>query len=128
MFKVDGIEFSGMLVSELRRNVSIQEGENSGYVLDGTHRRDITGSYLSYSIVVDPSMGALREYDKLFEIITSPAESHIVEFPYGQTVYTFEAEIAETEDVLIVSDDGYNLWNDLTITFNARKPKRRAVQ
>lgn len=128
MIKINGKEFPSIMVQELTRGFKIEEGSNSGYVLDGTHRRDITGTYLSYTMVLDSSFAGLAEYDEFFETISNPVESLTVEFPYGQSVYTFEAEVTDGEDSLILHEDDYNLWQDLSITFTAQKPHRRPAE
>lgn len=80
-----------------------------------------------YELTIDASLLTPDEYDSLYEVLCAPVASHVVVFPYGQTTYQFEAEILEGSDDLILCEPDYNHWEELTITFQARKPNRVPV-
>lgn len=112
------------MVSSLRRRFEIRDGQNSGTAQSGKTIRDITGTYFAYELTIDASLLTPDEYDSLYEVLTAPVASHNVVFPYGQTTYQFEAEILDGSDDLILCEPDYNHWEELTITFQARKPNR----
>lgn len=124
MFSIDGVTYDGVLVSSLRRSFEIRDGRNSGTAQSGKTIRDITGTYFAYELTIDASLLTPDEYDSLYEVLCAPVASHNVVFPYGQTTYQFEAEILDGSDDLILCEPDYNHWEELTITFQARKPNR----
>lgn len=124
MFTIDGIEYSNVMVSSLKRVFEVRDGTNKGESISGKSIRDITGTYFSYELTIDASLLEPDEYDTLFEILCAPVESHTVKFPYGQSTYEFEAEILSGSDSLLVSEYDYNMWGDFTITFQAIQPNR----
>ena len=67
----------------------------------------------------------LSEYDKLYEVLSAPVDSHTIMVPYGQETLTFEAYVANGNDSLLHKRPTFNKWNDLTINFVAMKPQRR---
>lgn len=124
MFVIDGVTYDKVLVSSLKRRFEIRDGTNAGDSMAGTRIRDIVGTYFSYELVIDASLLTPEQYDRLYEVITTPTARHLVCFPYGQTTYEFEAEIDDGADDLMLFEPGYNLWQGLTITFRARKPNK----
>lgn len=122
MFTIDGQEFSSVRVSALSRGFEITDGGNEGYSLSGLHIRDIIGTYITYTITIDPDLMSPAEYDRLFEILLSPVDYHTVTFPYAQETISFEGEITSGSDNLALYEQGYNMWNNLSITFRSRRP------
>lgn len=124
MFTIDGVRYDNVFVQKLTRNFQIKNGANEGYSLNGTHIRDITGEYLSYTLTLDASLSAPEEYDRLFETISAPVEQHTVVFPYGQSVIQFDAEITDGGDDLAIGEETQSLWQDLSVTFLSTAPIR----
>jgi len=125
IFAIDGQEFH-VRIANLRRKFRLEEGVNSFTAKSGTNRRDLTGTYYDYIVDIDPDELSPEEYDQLYEILSSPQDTHMATLPYGQSDITFEAQITGGEDSLIVSDElNDNLWDGLSITFRAQSPKRR---
>lgn len=122
MFTIDGKAYNGVMVSSLRRSFAIRDGENQGTSQSGESIRDIIGTYFSYEISIDASLSTPEEYDLLYQTLCSPVKSHTVIFPYGQSTLQFEAEIFDGSDDLVLCEPEYNHWEELTVTFQSRKP------
>lgn len=125
LFKIDGKGFSGVGVESLKRSFRIPDGTNSGDMLSGDYERDLVGTYYDYDLVITTSDLSANEYDALFEALSAPVNSHMVEMPYGMTSITFEAMIEGGDDELIPMDDG-TWWGNLNVTIRAKKPQRLA--
>ena len=125
VFKIDGTGFSGVGVESLKRSFRIPDGTNAGNMLSGDYERDLVGAYYDYDLVITTSDLAVNEYDALFEALSAPVNSHMVEMPYGMTSITFEAMIESGGDELIPMDDG-TWWGNLNVTIRAKKPQRLA--
>lgn len=125
VFSVDGVQYPGVNVLSLKRNFAVLDGPNAGRVMDGSTKRDIIGTYYNYSMTVTSDYSDLEEYDKLYEVISAPEDSHSIVVPYGQGTLEFRAYVANGEDELIHKRDSFNKWNNLSFNFVAMKPQRR---
>lgn len=124
---IDGVEYRVRIVyGSLTRSFSILEGPNSGTALTGKAIRDIVGTTYNYSLQVEPDYRFPDDYDDLYEVISSPVESHSIELPYGQSTLLFDAMITGGEDTLGPTLAGVKRWNGLTINFTALEPQRGA--
>ena len=127
LFKVDGKAFSGVGVESLKRHFRIPDGKNAGDMDSGDYERDIVGTYYDYDLIISIADFPRNEYDELFEILSDPVDSHMVEMPYGENgTMTFEAMIEAGDDELSVLNEDCAEWADLTVTFRAKKPQRLA--
>ena len=77
------------------------------------------GTSYDYDLVITTSDLAVSEYDALFEVLTSPVNSHTVQMPYGMSSITFEAMIQSGDDELIPMDDG-TWWGNLSVSIRAK--------
>lgn len=125
VFTVDGVSYPGVNVLSIKRNFAVLDGPNAGRVMDGTMKRDVIGTYYNYSMEVTSDYSDLEEYDRLYEVISSPQDSHEIVVPYGQGTLTFTAYVANGDDELIHKRDHFNKWNNLSVNFIAMKPQRR---
>lgn len=125
LFKIDGKGFSGVGVESLKRSFRIPDGQNAGDMLSGDYERDLVGTYYDYDLVITTSDLTDNEYDALFEVLSAPVNSHMVEMPYGMSSLTFEAMIESGGDELIPMDDG-TWWGNLSVSIRAKKPQRLA--
>ena len=125
LFKIDGRGFSGVGVEAVKRSFRIPDGPNAGSMLSGDYTRDIVGTYYDYDLTLTAEQLPDSEYNALYEILSSPVESHTVEMPYGLSGITFEAMIEAGTDELIPMDDG-TWWGNLSLTIRAKKPQRAA--
>lgn len=126
MVIVDGVRYN-VDVMKLVRKAAVTDTDNSGRTIDGVMHRDIIGTYYNYSIEISPYRDDFAAYDKFYDKITSPVDSHVVSFPYGQETLEYDAYITNAEDELIIRD-GVNKWaygSNLKINFIAMSPQRR---
>lgn len=125
LFKIDGRAFSGVGVEAVKRSFRIPDGPNAGSMLSGDYTRDIVGTYYDYDLTLTAEQLPDSEYNALYEILSSPVDSHIVEMPYGLGSITYEAMIESGTDELIPMDDG-TWWGNLSVSIRAKKPQRLA--
>lgn len=127
MFKVDGIEYGGIVVA-LQRSFEVADGENAGRTLDGVMHRDLIGTYYNFSITINTSRMSQKEYNALYETISAPVESHNIVVPYGNTLLTFKAYVTNgTDDLLRQYSETNRYWGNLSFNFIAMKPQRSAL-
>lgn len=115
IFAVNSYE-PNVIITELTRTAAVLDGENAGRVMDGSMVRDIIGTCYNYGFKISARLDDLDSYDELYDIITAPDDSISLTVPYGQSLITFDAYVADTSDKLIRAADG-NYFNQLT--FNA---------
>lgn len=125
IFTVDGVAYPGIHVVSVKRSFSVLDGENAGRTMDGAMQRDIIGTYYNYSMEIDPEDSTPDEYNKLYEVLSAPKNSHEITFPYGKDSITFQAYVSNGDDELLDSLDSGNRWDNLSINFVAMKPQRR---
>lgn len=125
VFTVDGTEYSKIHVLSLKRSFAVMDGENVGRTMDAAMQRDILGTFYNYALVIDPMESDPEEYDALYETLSAPVDSHAVSFPYGRSVLTFDAYVANGVDELFDIFGGQNRWDNLSVNFVAMEPQRR---
>jgi hypothetical protein len=103
-----------------------QNIESLGTTLDLRKHYDIRGTYYDYEVEFATTRLKLTDYDNLYEALTTPAESHIVTLPYGQSTLTFEARVSVASDSLISSYTTMKKWGTLKVTFEALTPQKEA--
>lgn len=125
MLKIDGIEY-GTIVTALKRSFEVADGENAGRTLDGNMHRDLIGTYYNYSIAVMTDRMTQVKYNQLYEVISSPTESHDIVIAYGNETLTFKAYITQgTDDLLRQYSETNRYWGNLSFNFIAMEPQRR---
>lgn len=127
IFSVDGVAYPGVNVVSLKRSFSVLDGSNAGRTMDGAMQRDIIGTYYNYSLEIASDFSSPEEYDALYEVLSSPENSHTLVIPYAQETLTFQAYVANGEDELFHIYNGLNKWDGLAINFVAMKPQRRPL-
>ena len=124
-FVIDGVEFTKAVI-EVKRTFQVLDGENAGRtIVNGNMERDVIGTYYNYSVTIDTSFMTLAEYDELYEIVSSPDDFHMLQVPYGQETYAYEAYITNGSDELKRINGTKNYWGSLSFNFIAKSPKRR---
>lgn len=124
LIEIDGTRFQVGQV-KIERNFEVLDGEGTERVQSGRLHREIIGTYYNYTLsfgnnTIDPS-----DYDKLYEILSSPDESHMITVPYGRSgTITYEAYCSKGKDTLFFSRDGNHRWKGLSINFIATEPAR----
>lgn len=86
--------------------------ESLGTTMDLRKHYDIKGTYYDYEVEVATSHMNVNEYDSLYEVLTTPQESHTVTLPYGQSTITFEARVSVASDRLIQKFTGLKKWRN----------------
>lgn len=125
VFKIDGKSYDVMVPDGgLQRTAAVLDGDNAGRSKSGRMIRDVIGTYYNYSLQIDTSHLNVAQYDALYEVLTSPTDSHTIVMPYGQGTLTFEAYVSNVSDGVKLMADGKTLWGDLSVTFTAMGPKR----
>ncbi len=126
MFKIDGIEFTKAVVDKPKRSFQILDGENAGrQILTAKMERDVLGTFYNYSMNIDSRFMSKEEYDALYELLSSPVDSHMIEVPYAQGTLVFEAYVTNGTDELTGIRNDANEWANLSINFIAMEPQRR---
>lgn len=128
-FKVDGIEFTKAVVDKPKRSFQILDGENAGrQILTARMERDVLGTFYNYSMNIDSRFMTKEEYDTLYELLSSPVDSHLIEVPYAQETLIFEAYVTNGTDELQGIRNYTNVWANLSVNFIAMEPQRRPVE
>ena len=126
MFRVDGKEFTRAVVDKPKRSFQILDGENAGrQIIIAKMERDVLGTFYNYSMNIDSRFMTKEEYDELYEILSAPVDSHIIEVPYAQETLIFEAYVTNGTDELTGIINNSNIWANLSINFIAMEPQRR---
>lgn len=122
IFTIDGVGYN-IGVESIARKARLSDGPNADNALSGYHWRDLQGTFFDYTFQLSADGMNRDDYDSLYEVLTSPVDSHTVVVPYGQTTLSYEAYIEVVEDTVEYMDDGA-CWGGLTVTFYAREPKK----
>ena len=126
MFKIDGVEFTRAVVGKPKRSFQILDGENAGrQILTARMERDVLGTFYNYSMSIDSRFMTKEEYDTLYELLSSPVDSHLIEVPYAQETLIFEAYVTNGTDELQGIRNNTNVWANLSVNFIAMEPQRR---
>lgn len=112
-------------VIKITRKAS-QKIESLGTTMDLRKHYDIKGTYYDYEVEIATAHLNVSDYDSLYEVLTTPQESHTVTMPYGQSTLTFEARISVASDVLVRSFTNLKKWGTLKVTFEALTPQKEA--
>lgn len=125
LFTVDGVGYKVSVPSGgLKRSFDILDGPNAGRMLGGRMVRDVIGTFYNYQMEINRNGASLEEYDRLFQALSAPVDSHTLRFPYGQSTLTFQAYITKGNDSLIRRSKGKNYWGGLSVQFVAMAPQR----
>lgn len=125
--RVDGIEYRvNLKYATLVRSFTILEGNNKGDALTGRTVRDIIGTRYDYELAIEQDEDNPADYDRFYEAISAPRDTHVVTFPYGQTTLTYECMIEEGSDTYMGTYGGTELWTGLVIRFIAIEPKNNS--
>lgn len=124
VFMIDGKSYD-VFVPEggIKRTVNILDGDKAGRLQNGQMQRDIVGAFYTYEVQIDTLSLSKGEYDSLFEVLSSPVDSHSITMPYGQSTVSFNAYCTAVSDTLDNMQNG-NQWGDLTVSFISMGPNR----
>lgn len=128
VFKIDDKAYPTIHVVSLKRKFSVADGSLSARNMDGEMIRDVIGTFYNYELELKCTDMSQTEYDEFYEVISAPDDSHKLELPYGQHMFTFDAYISSGDDELkLMTEDRGNFWRGLTCSFIAMKPARRPI-
>lgn len=117
VFTVDGVAYN-VTVKKLKRKFSVQDTDKSGRVIaKGEMIRDVIGTFYNYTIEIETKNLDMATYDRLYEVLSSPADYHVITVPYGQGTRTFRAYVTSGDDEIRSIDASGNHWTGLSINF-----------
>lgn len=111
MITIDNNTYEVGIIKVTRK--ASQNIESLGTTLDLRKHYDIKGTYYDYEVELATTKLNLVDYDNLYEVITTPQESHTVTMPYGQSTLTFEARISVASDSLVSSYTTFKKWRNI---------------
>ena len=120
MLKVDGTTYN--FPCDIDRQVTLQESDVSGMLMNKRIYHDVIGSYLSYDVTVVIPIGSEEMYAQLYDLLASPVTSHIFTFPYNQREITFEGSISQISDKLYRKVHGTQIWRNISFRVTANQP------
>ena len=127
MVTMDGIQYHVRVkIGTIGRSFRIGEGDNSSIMLSGLYDRDILGTYYDYEMEVEPDPFHPEDYDRFYEAISAPVQSHEITLPYGQSSITYDAMVSSGEDTMRDKIAGVQRWTRLKVQFSAARPQRPA--
>lgn len=121
IINIDGETFD-VGVSKVERKTRIEK-ESKGTTLDGKEHFEIIGTYIDYIVTFVTRNNNVSEYDRLYEIASTPVETHIVTLPYNQTNIIINATITIANTQIEQQYNGFRKWNAMKITFSSVEPK-----
>ena len=124
MITIDNNSYDVGIIKITRK--ATQDIDKLGTTMDLRKHYDIKGTYYDYEVELATYKMQLADYDNLYEVLTTPQESHIVTLPYGQSTLTFEARVSVASDSLIKSFTALKKWSSLKVTFEALTPQKEA--
>lgn len=124
MITIDNNSYDVGIIKITRK--ASQKIEGLGTTMDLRKHYDIKGTYYDYEVELATYKMQVSDYDSLYEVLTTPQESHTVTLPYGQSTLTFEARVSVASDSLVKSFNTFKKWSSLKVTFEALTPQKEA--
>lgn len=126
-FVIDGVEYDSkeIAIKSLNRSFQVLDGAKAGRSLGGGMLRDVIGTYYNYTIAFDAKIGHEDVYERLYETLSAPVDSHILALPFANKTIIQDMYVTSGNDKLIrFSRNGENFFSELTINFVSTKPFR----
>lgn len=105
MVIIDNESFDVGIV-KIDRKATIEK-ESLGQTQDGTTHFNTIGTRYDFDVTFATRKMNVAEYDRLYEVLTSPVDTHEVTMPYGQTTITFNASISAANDSMICNFNNF---------------------
>lgn len=119
--KIDGVMYRVAIVS-LKRKADILDkyAERSE---DGILHREVIGTYHNFTLNIGV-VNDLNLYNTLFEVLSAPVASHMVELPHDHV--QFEGYFSSIQDEIDRVSDNGTRYKGLSCNLIAVQPRRRA--
>lgn len=124
MITIDNVNYDVGIIKITRKAQMKQE--NLGTTMDLHKHYDVKGTYYDYEVEFYTKLMDVASYDTLYEILTTPVESHTVTLPYGQDTLTFDAKVSLSTDSMIFKNTQKTMWGGIKVTFEALTPQKEA--
>lgn len=124
-FAIDGKEYdpNDIVITQIERSFSVADGDNAGRNLAGGMIRDIIGTYFNYKVDFSAKNSNPEVYEKLFELLASPVDYHVLSLPFGDKTISQNMYITSGSDTLRkFQRNKNNIFTDLSINFVAMNP------
>lgn len=119
---IDGIEFPVAIVELKRKGDILDRVANRSE--DGVLHREVIGTFYNYSLKIGIT-NDLVLYNKLFDKLTEPVASHMIELPHDHVV--FEGYFGSVQDEIDrIYDDGSVRYKGLSCNLVGTRPRRNA--
>lgn len=121
---VDGTHYKvGVEFGTLDRSFELMEGNGSTTSMSGYSIRDLIGTNTEYSMTIRSLPGQQSDYDALYEVLTSPVDSHMFKLDNNGVIEEFEAQIESGDDEYLGFENGVHHWDNLSVTFKPIVPQ-----
>ena len=121
---VDGTNYKvGVEFGSLDRSFELMEGNGATTAMSGYSIRDLIGTNTEYSMIIHSLPGKQSDYDNLYEVLTSPVDSHTFKLDNNGVIEEFEAQIESGDDEYLGFEDGVHHWDNLSVTFKPIVPQ-----
>lgn len=117
MITIDGEEFNVGIINISRKGTI--EKETIGQTQDGVSHFNTIGTRYDYEVTFATKKMNVAEYDRLYEVLTSPVDTHYVTMPYGQTTISFNASVTSANDSIVANFNNFRRWSELKISFDS---------
>lgn len=126
--KINGTTYNvNVTFGSMTRSFSVLSGCNAGVMLDKTEFADVVGTSISYTFTIEPDAAHRTDYDTLYEVLTTPANSiTIQDLPYNQTTISFAGRVVGATDKYNGQLGSVRRWKGLTITVKSLAPYKTA--
>ena len=126
LWSIDGRYFNVFIPEGgIKRKFNVADTDAATRSLSGKMIRDVIGTFYNYTIEINTNYLSPDEYDAFYELISSPADSHVMRLPYGKSgSIQIEAYITTGEDTLVIVRNGQNKWSNLSVNIIAMEPLR----
>lgn len=122
--RIDGTEYK-VAITELKRRADILD-RYAHRDENGILHREVIGTYINYDLQLycPPTTEGRTIYNQLFEVLSAPVASHIVEMPNDGIA--FEGYFSSIADAVDKIDDYGTRYKGLTCKLTATRPRRVA--
>ena len=122
MFTIDGITWD--IPCDITRVSEIKASEISGLMLDKSYFNDVLGTYMSYTVKLAVPVDERDLYNRVYEVLNSPADGHVFVLPYNDSVIQITARVENISDVYVRLSGGGVYWKGIQFTTISNYPTK----